>query len=140
MPAKVTRASVFHAGSGGGVPHSLALAHYIFSKYNPFEYMSPLSSAAFQILVALSAGCKHGYAIMTEVQLNPGTLYTTIKRLLEDELIRETKAPPGAESSDERRRYYTITAQGRRAAHAELERLRSVVQSATSRLCDKPAR
>jgi DNA-binding PadR family transcriptional regulator len=101
--------------------------------------MSPLSSAAFQILIALTDGSRHGYAIMAETRLNPGTLYTTIKRLLEDELIRETKAPAGAESSDERRRYYAITAQGRRAARAELDRLRGVVQQAASRLCDKPA-
>ena len=103
----------------------------------------PLSPAAFHILVSLAAGSKHGYAIMKEVaattsgevQLNPGTLYTTIKRLLEDELIRETNAPSEA---DERRRYYAITPQGRRAARAELERLRGVVQHAASRLRDKP--
>ena len=107
---------------------------------------TPLSSAAFHILVSLAAGSKHGYAIMKEVaaatsgevQLNPGTLYTTIKRLLEDELIRETNAPSDADSSDERRRYYAITPKGRRVARAELERLRGVVEHAASRLCDKP--
>jgi DNA-binding PadR family transcriptional regulator len=69
-----------------------------------------------------------------EVQLNPGTLYTTIKRLLDDELIRETNPPSDA---DERRRYYAITPHGRKAAKAELDRLRGVVQHAASRLCDK---
>jgi DNA-binding PadR family transcriptional regulator len=106
---------------------------------------SPLSPAAFHILISLAAGSKHGYAIMKEVaaatsgevQLNPGTLYTTIKRLLEDELIRETSAPS---DSDERRRYYAITAEGRKAARTELERLRGVVEHATARLRDKPAR
>jgi DNA-binding PadR family transcriptional regulator len=104
---------------------------------------SPLSQAAFHILISLATGSRHGYAIMKEVaaatsgevQLNPGTLYTTIKRLLDDELIRETNAPSNA---DERRRYYTITPLGRRAARAELDRLRGVVQHAASRLCDKP--
>jgi DNA-binding PadR family transcriptional regulator len=104
---------------------------------------TPLSRAAFHILVSLAAGSKHGYAIMKEVagatsgevQLNPGTLYTTIKRLLDDELIRETTAPSDA---DERRRYYSITPSGHRAARAELERLQGVVQHAASRLCDKP--
>jgi DNA-binding PadR family transcriptional regulator len=65
----------------------------------------PLSPAAFHILVALAEGSRHGYAIMKdvtvstsgEVKLNPGTLYTTIKRLLEDELIRETAAPAGVD-------------------------------------------
>jgi DNA-binding PadR family transcriptional regulator len=105
----------------------------------------PLTRAAFHILVSLAAGSKHGYAIMKEVaaatsgevQLNPGTLYTTIKRLLEDELIREIDAPS---DTDERRRYYAITSQGRKAARTELERLRGVVEHAASRLCDKPAR
>ena len=60
-----------------------------------------LSPAAFHILITLAAGNRHGYAIMKEVaattagqvQLNPGTLYTTIKRLLDEELIRETTTP-----------------------------------------------
>ncbi len=75
----------------------------------------PLSSAAFQILVALASGPKHGYAVMGEARLNPGTLYTTIKRLLDDELIRET-ATPSAADHDDRRRYYSITVLGRRVA------------------------
>src|SRR5687767_8299709 len=100
---------------------------------------TPLSPAAFHILIALTGPSRHGYAIMKEVavatsgevQLNPGTLYTTIKRLLDEELIRETSAPSGA---DERRRYYAITPSGRRAARAELTRLRNVVQRASAKL------
>lgn len=103
---------------------------------------STLSSAAFHILIALADGNKHGYAVMKdvaaatsgEVQLNPGTLYTTIKRLLEDGLIRETAAPLNVESSDERRRYYALTPPGRKAAKAELERLRGLVQHAGTKL------
>ncbi len=104
-----------------------------------------LSQAAFHILVALAEGKRHGYAIMKEVavatsgevQLNPGTLYTTIKRLVEDDLIQETTAPPNAESSDERRRYYALTPLGRRTAHNELERLRGLIRHADSKLCPK---
>lgn len=104
-----------------------------------------LSPAAFHILVALAEGKKHGYAIMKEVaaatsgevQLNPGTLYTTIKRLLEDDLIQETAAPSNTESSDERRRYYALTPLGRRAARNELERLRGLIRHADSKLCQK---
>ena len=106
-----------------------------------------LSPAAFHILITLAAGNRHGYAIMKEVaattagqvQLNPGTLYTTIKRLLDEELIRETTTPSNEDSSDQRRRYYGITLQGRRVARAELVRLRGVVRHAATRLCEKPA-
>src|SRR6266536_2040708 len=98
----------------------------------------PLPAAAFHILVALTEGSRHGYAIMKdvaattqgEVKLNPGTLYTTIKRLLDDGLIRETAAPAGADSTDERRRYYSITPLGRRVARAELTLLRGLIDHA----------
>ncbi len=110
------------------------------------DYAS-LTPAAFYILIALAEESRHGYAIMKEVaaatsgevQLNPGTLYTTIRRLLEEGLIREAKAPAGAASADERRRYYALTADGRRAAQAEVERLRSVVRHAAARLSSKLA-
>ena len=104
-----------------------------------------MSPAAFYILVALADGSRHGYAIIKEVaaatsgevQLNAGTLYTTIKRLLEDGLIRETSAPPDTDSSDERRRYYALTPSGRRAAQSELERLRGIIRHAGARLSGK---
>lgn len=105
----------------------------------------PLSPAAFHILVALAEASRHGYAIMKdvavatsgEVKLNPGTLYTTIKRLLEDGLIRETAVPAGADSTDERRRYYSVTPLGRRVARAELMRLQGLIDHAAARLCNE---
>lgn len=105
----------------------------------------PLSSAAFHILLALAGGVKHGYAIMKEaaaasagaVQLQPGTLYTTIRRLLEESLIAEAEAPPGADSTDERRRYYAITAAGLHAATAELARLEALARHAAAALRTK---
>ena len=98
----------------------------------------PLTPAAFQILVALAPGKRHGYAIMKdiaertggEIKLNPGTLYTTIKRLLEDELISEAAA-------DERRRYYAITSLGRRVAEAEVARLNALIDRAAATLRTK---
>lgn len=109
-----------------------------------FNEFIPLPVAAFHILVALAEGSRHGYAIMKdvaaatdgEVKLNPGTLYTTIKRLLEDGLIRETDAPARSSSTDERRRYYAITPLGRRVARAELMRLRGLIDHAAAKLCD----
>jgi DNA-binding PadR family transcriptional regulator len=86
----------------------------------------PLSPAMFHVLVALSDGDTHGYAILKEVEqltggavrLSTGTLYGIIKRLLEDGLIREIDAP-----GDERRRSYVLTSFGRDVARAEAARL-----------------
>jgi len=95
-----------------------------------------LSDSAVHILVALGSAPKHGYAIasdvesMTEghVRLGPGSLYTSLRRLLEDGLVEATERPePG---TDERRRYYRLTARGRAAVAAELEALSRVVEHA----------
>ena len=93
----------------------------------------PLPSATFHILVALSDADRHGYAIMQEVaertagrtKLNPGTLYTTIHRLLEQGLIEELDARPA--DDDERRRYYRLSTFGRQVAQRELARLSELV-------------
>ncbi|MFN0104002.1 MAG: PadR family transcriptional regulator [Bryobacteraceae bacterium] len=113
---------------------------------DPPEY-SPLSPAAFQILVALAASPRHGYAIMKDVaavtsgdvRLNPGTLYTTIRKLLEEGLIREAATPVSGADHDERRRYYAITPAGGRAARAELARLRALIDRASVKLAGKTA-
>jgi DNA-binding PadR family transcriptional regulator len=94
----------------------------------------PLPTATFHILVALADADRHGYAIMQEVaertggrtRLNPGTLYTTIARLLDQGLIEELEERP-AGRDDERRRYYRLTPDGRRVAQAELARLGDLV-------------
>jgi DNA-binding PadR family transcriptional regulator len=95
--------------------------------------MLPLPAATFHILVALSDADRHGYAIMQEVtertdgrtKLNPGTLYTTIHRLLEQGLIEELDARPV--DDDQRRRYYRLTMFGRQVAQRELARLSELV-------------
>jgi DNA-binding PadR family transcriptional regulator len=91
----------------------------------------PLPTAAFHILVALADGDRHGYAIMQDVaagtggrlKLNPGTLYTTIRRLLDQGLVIELDERPDPEDDDERRRYYRLTDMGREVAMAEAARL-----------------
>ena len=83
--------------------------------------MSPLTPAAFQILLALAGGERHGYGIMQEVlaltggavRLGPGTLYGTIGRLLAAGLIAEVTERPDPALDDERRRYYRLTPAGR---------------------------
>jgi DNA-binding PadR family transcriptional regulator len=98
----------------------------------------PLSPAVFYILFALAEGEKHGYAIMKEVEtisggqftMGPGTLYTTIQRLLELGLIEETSTASG---SERRRRCYRLSRIGRGTLEAELDRMESLVRSAQRR-------
>ncbi len=91
----------------------------------------PLSPPEVQILLALADGEKHGYGIMQEVaaitqgemKMGPGTLYGTIKRMLEAGLIEESDERPDPALDDERRRYYRLTDFGGRVARAESRRL-----------------
>jgi DNA-binding PadR family transcriptional regulator len=102
------------------------------------ESFLPLSTAVFHILVALADGDRHGYAIMQDiaartdgaVQLSAGTLYSSIRRLLEQGLIEELFESPDRSSTDERRRYYRLTRFGRRVATAEVARLNALVKQA----------
>jgi DNA-binding PadR family transcriptional regulator len=90
-----------------------------------------LKGDALHVLLALTTGPLHGYGILLEaetrsageVRLQTGPLYRTLKRLLEDSLIEECGAPAGANSDDARRRYYRLTALGRRALAAEAGRM-----------------
>jgi len=98
----------------------------------------PLPRAVFQILVALADQDRHGYAIMQDVaartdgslKLSPGTLYGSIKRMLEDGLIIEVDTRPSPDDDDERRRYYRITQSGRDIAQAEADRLTVLLRQA----------
>lgn len=106
-----------------------------------------LTTAALHILVAIGPGERHGYAIMTEVErltdgavrLAPGTLYVTIKRLLDANLIEETGERPDADLDDQRRRYYRLTPGGRAVVASELRRLESLVTSARPWALDSDA-
>jgi DNA-binding PadR family transcriptional regulator len=99
------------------------------------ESFLPLPTATFHILVALADADRHGYAIMQDVtsgtdgrlKLNPGTLYTTIRRLLEQGLIEELDERPDPDEDDERRRYYRLTDLGREVAKAEVGRLQQAL-------------
>jgi DNA-binding PadR family transcriptional regulator len=97
------------------------------------KHLFPLTPAVFFILFALAEGEKHGYAIMQQVSLlsdgkfrmGPGTLYTTIQRLLELSLIEEIDANSGS-----RRRYYRLTRTGKLVFKAEVGRMDAVVRLA----------
>ncbi len=102
------------------------------------DSLLPLPTAVFHILIALADRERHGYAIMQDVaqrtdakvQLSAGTLYSSIRRMLEQGLIDELSKSPDPSSTDERRRYYRLTRFGRRVASAEVDRLNSLVQQA----------
>jgi DNA-binding PadR family transcriptional regulator len=97
-----------------------------------------MTPAVFHVLLALTGGERHGYAIMQEVrdhtdgalQLGAGTLYGTIDRLIRDGYVREVDGPAAESSRDARRRFYRITSEGRRALDAEVERLERIVKTA----------
>jgi DNA-binding PadR family transcriptional regulator len=98
----------------------------------------PLTQSEFHILLALTGRDRHGYGIMKdveestdgEVNLGPGTLYGSIKRLLERNWIREIDDRPDPALRDERRRYYRLTERGQRVAQAEAARLERLVLAA----------
>jgi DNA-binding PadR family transcriptional regulator len=89
-----------------------------------------LNHGDYHILLVLSAGERHGYAIMNEVaevtegatKFGPGTLYTSIRRLLTSGLIEESRNRPDPRINDEPRRYYRLTAMGQKVLAAESER------------------
>ena len=101
----------------------------------------PLTPAVLHILLALSTEERHGYGIMKQVEsesqgkvkMGPGTLYGSLGRMIEAELIRESDKKVDPELDDERRIYYKITGLGRTALGAELERYREVVAVAKTK-------
>jgi DNA-binding PadR family transcriptional regulator len=93
------------------------------------------------ILFALSTKERHGYGIMKQVDaesrgkvnMGPGTLYGSLRRMIDAGLIAESDKKVDPEMDDERRVYYRITGLGREALTAELERYREVVTLARSK-------
>jgi DNA-binding PadR family transcriptional regulator len=102
------------------------------------QHLLPLTPAVFFILFALADGEKHGYAIMKTVsqisdhqfRTGPGTLYTTIQRLLDLDLIVETESAGGRSDHERRRRYYKLTRAGKAVLAADISRMESVVRLA----------
>lgn len=98
---------------------------------NPEQFI-PLTHVTYHVLLALFDQSRHGYGIIKHVEertngrleLEAGTLYAVIKRLRDDSLITEAKAPRG---TDSRRRYYGLTPLGQRVLEAESLRLAELV-------------
>lgn len=115
-------------------------------KFRPESFL-PLTPVAFEIMLALADGERHGYSILQEVEtrfagavsLHAGTLYRALARLLESELIEELQSPD-PKNDDERRRYYRLTTRGVAVAKAEVGRLEGQLSAARTRRLLKGAR
>ena len=102
------------------------------------ETRLPLPLATFDILMAVADEERHGYAIIQEIgtrtngalRMSAGTLYRSIQRMIDQDLIVEIHERPAPELDDERRRYYRITAFGTRVAEAETRRLSDLLRLA----------
>ncbi len=102
----------------------------------PPESFLPLTPNWFHVLLSLADEEQHGYGIMQEVlartdgkvRLWPATLYGTLKRVMDEDLIEESAARPAPEDDDARRRYYRLTRLGRRVLAAESQRLEDLVR------------
>src|SRR5579863_10080796 len=106
------------------------------------ESLLPLPLPVFHMLLALTEGERHGYALKREIlrrtggklNLASGALYGSINKMLEQGLIEESEERPDSHLDDERRRYYRITQLGRHVAQAEAARMRQLVRLADDRL------
>jgi DNA-binding PadR family transcriptional regulator len=106
------------------------------TEIDPNKFL-PLKAHWFHIMLSLAGGEQHGYGIMQEVlnrttgkvRLWPATLYGSIKRLIEADLIEESEERPAPELDDARRRYYRLTSLGKRVLDAECDRLQELVRT-----------
>jgi DNA-binding PadR family transcriptional regulator len=102
------------------------------------ESFLPLPRDTFHILVSLADRDRHGYSVMKDVlertdgalRLSPSSLYASIRRLLNKDLIEELDERPDTAQDDERRRYYRLTSLGRAVASAEARRLERLLADA----------
>ncbi len=106
----------------------------------------PLTEVSYFILLSLSPGPRHGYAIMKDVRdlsqgrvvLSTGTLYGALKRMLELGWIFRVEDANGSASGRERK-FYRLSSMGSQILSAELARLDSLVAAAHLRAVPKPA-
>jgi len=90
----------------------------------------PLKPSDLHVLLALAPGALHGYALVQRIEdesagrvrLLPGNLYAVLRRLEVGGLLRPARRAP-APDEDQRRRYYELTALGRRTLAEEASRM-----------------
>ena len=108
------------------------------NKRSAIDLLLPLSLPVFYMLLSLTEGERHGYALKRAIlqrtdgrlNLGSGALYGAINKMLEQGLVEESDERPDPHLDDERRRYYRITPLGRRVVQAETERMRQLVHLA----------
>ena len=96
----------------------------------------PLTPAVFHVLLALTGGDRHGYAILKDIRqrtdgrmtMQAGTLYGTLQRLLDLGWVDEIDPPD--DEADARRRYYRLNREGRTAIQADVQRMEDLVKAA----------
>jgi len=100
----------------------------------------PLKPLVFQILIALADDERHGWSLVRDVQqrggfrrIMPGNFYRTLRTMLSQGFIAESRERPAADEDDERRRYFRLTPLGARVAEAEARRLEALVLEARSK-------
>jgi DNA-binding PadR family transcriptional regulator len=101
----------------------------------------PIKPLDFLILLALADGDRHGYGIRRDIEelteggvsVDAGNLYRSIARLLDSGLLVRSGRRPSSEGVDERRVYYRLTPEGRRAAAAEARRMRGLLRLSSVR-------
>lgn len=97
-----------------------------------------MTPAVIHVLLALAGGERHGYAILKDVQretgsqfrFGPGTIYSTLQRLMDAGCVEEVPAPSAA--TDARRRYYRMTGTGREALAEEIDRLGALLAAGSA--------
>ena len=108
----------------------------------------PLKPSIYRILLALGDGEMHGYGIMQSFSektggretILPGTLYASLARMVDEQLVEERDPPDGDSSGGPKRRYYKRTDFGRAVARAESERLRVLLSIAADQdILSEPA-
>ncbi len=98
------------------------------------QHLLPLKPLVFEVLLSLTGGERHGWALVRELQqrsggrpIMPGNFYRTLRRMLADGLIEEPRRRPARGEDDPRRRYFQLTLLGARVAAAEARRLEALV-------------
>lgn len=109
-------------------------------KPRSLDHLLPLKPKVLHVLLAVADGPRHGYSIMQEVaertngqvRLWPAALYALLRELEKTDFIVESDDRPSADKDDERRRYFALTAHGKRVLDAEVRRLEAIVSHARS--------
>ncbi len=129
---------------------------YIMIRYSVIRYIkgvlmgrrrknasgSPLEWTELRVMTAIAGGELHGYAIMQKVaeqsneavQMGPGTLYGTVKRLFAAGLIEESRSRRKSNDDDSRRKYYRLTRTGKALLTQEIAHLENLVSCCKSSL------